>query len=187
MGSFFHVFSSVLSPDLQANFYFKGTKLMKIPQTAPSLKWFVQTKRRNFLLICVFINLELIIFPSFQLSKRDINSKNIYHLQLRTNANGRLLDSLCKWGHFERAKTTLKMLLASWFLVCFLKRFRSLNAENLGSVGQRAANLPAIKLWEWFDPVWSRTRADRLECVRGWKADFFFRPPTLIVSNFEAL
>ena len=24
-----------------------------------------------------------------------------------------LLNSLCKWGHFERAKTTLKMLLAS--------------------------------------------------------------------------
>ena len=96
-------------------------------------------------------------------------------------------ETLCKWGDFERAKTTLKMLLASWFFVCFFKRLRSFNAKNLGSVGQRAANLPAIKLWEWFDPVWSRTRADRFECGRGWKADFFFRPPTLIVSNFEAL
>ena len=42
--------------------------------------------------------------------------------------------SLCKWGHFERAKSTLKRLLASWFLLYFFKRFRSLNAENLGSV-----------------------------------------------------
>ena len=95
--------------------------------------------------------------------------------------------SLCKWGHFEKAKTTFKMLLATWFLVCFFKRFRSFVAENLESVGQRAAKLPAIKLWEWFDPGWSWTRADRFECGRGWKADFFFRPPTLIVSNFEAL
>ena len=26
------------------------------------------------------------------------------------------------------------MLLASWFLMCFFKKFRCLNAENLGSV-----------------------------------------------------
>ena len=29
--------------------------------------------------------------------------------------------ALCKWGHFERAKPTLKILLASWFLIYFLK------------------------------------------------------------------
>ena len=55
------------------------------------------------------------------------------------------------------------------------------------SIGQWAAKLPAIKLWEWFDPGCSRTRADRFECGRGWKADFFFRPPTLTASNFAAL
>ena len=55
-------------------------------------------------------------------------------------------ETLCKWGDFERAKTTLKMLLGSWFLVCFFKRFRCLNAENLGSVGQRAAKLLAVKV-----------------------------------------
>ena len=38
------------------------------------------------------------------------------------------------------------MLLATWFLVCFLKRFRSFNAKNLGSVGQRAAKLLAVKV-----------------------------------------
>ena len=37
------------------------------------------------------------------------------------------------------------MLLATWFLVCFFIRFRSFNAENLGSVGQRAAKLLAVK------------------------------------------
>ena len=29
--------------------------------------------------------------------------------------------------------------------MCFFKRFRSLNAENLGSVGQRVAKLPVTK------------------------------------------
>ena len=55
-------------------------------------------------------------------------------------------ETLCKWGDFERAKTTLKMLLASWFFKCFFKRFRSFNVENVGSVGQRAAKLLAVKV-----------------------------------------
>ena len=38
------------------------------------------------------------------------------------------------------------MLLATWFLVCSFKRFRSFNAKNLGSVGQRAAKLLAVKV-----------------------------------------
>ena len=52
---------------------------------------------------------------------------------------------LCKWGHFERVKTTRKILLVSWFLVCFFKRFRSFNGKNLGSADQRAAKLLAVK------------------------------------------
>ena len=80
--------------------------------------------------------------------------------------------SLCKWGHFEKAKTTFKMLLATWFLVCFFKRFRSFVAENLESVGQRAAKLPAIKLWEWFDPGRSRTRADWFDWGRATRQTF---------------
>ena len=55
------------------------------------------------------------------------------------------------------------------------------------SVGQRATNLLAIKLWEWFDPGTTRTRADWFECGRGRMADFFLRPPTLKASNFAAL
>ena len=38
------------------------------------------------------------------------------------------------------------MLLASWLFVYIFERFRSFNAENFGSVGQRAAKLLAIKV-----------------------------------------
>ena len=73
---------------------------------------------------------------------------------------------LCKWGDFEWAKTTFKIMLASWFLVCFFKRFRSFNAEKLESVDQRALKLLAIKLWEWFDPgcnrIWAKALAHSL-------------------------
>ena len=79
------------------------------------------------------------------------------------------------------------MLLASWTFDTVSKGFRSFNAENLGSVGQRAAKLQAIKVWEWFDPGRSRIRADRFEWGRGRMADFFLRPPTLTDSNFAAL
>ena len=40
--------------------------------------------------------------------------------------------------NFERAKCTLKMLLASWFLMNFFERFRSFNSVNIGSVDRRA-------------------------------------------------
>ena len=100
----------------------------------------------------------------------------------KTGLFGKLL---CKWGHFERAKTTLKIMLASWFLVCFFKKFRCFNAENLGSVGQWAAKLPAIKLSEWLD----RDRESNPSRLADWGrlAYFFLRPPTLTASNFAAL
>ena len=79
------------------------------------------------------------------------------------------------------------MLLATWIFVCFFKRFRSFDSENLGSTGQRAAKLQAIKVWEWCDPGRSRMRADRFEWGQGRMADFFLRPPTLTDSNFVAL
>ena len=56
----------------------------------------------------------------------------------------------------------------------------------LGSLGLRAAKLPAIKLWEWFELARDQIRADLFECGRGCAADFFWRPPTLTASNFEA-
>ena len=85
------------------------------------------------------------------------------YVQCLTTIPGRLLNSLWKWGNFDRAKSTLKMLLAFWFLLNFFKRLKSFNNKNLGSVGQRAAKLPAIKLWEWFDRQCSRMRADWFE------------------------
>ena len=82
---------------------------------------------------------------------------------------------------------TLKMLSASWFFVYFFRRFRSSNAVNMGSVGQRAAKLPSVKLWKWFGPGWSQTRADCVWFDYCQMADLFVRPPTLTVSNFAAL
>ena len=38
----------------------------------------------------------------------------------------------------------------------------------MGSVGQRAAKLPAIKLWKWFDPGPTRTQAERACTQFGW-------------------
>ena len=78
---------------------------------------------------------------------------------------------LCsKWGHFDGAKPILKILLASWTFGTVEKGFRSFFSKNLGSVGQRAAKLLAIKLWEWFDPERSRIWAEgayRLFCCKG--------------------
>ena len=79
------------------------------------------------------------------------------------------------------------MLLAIWFLVCFFKRFRSFVAENLESVGQRATNLLAIKLWEWLDRDRESNPGTLADWGRGRLADFFLRPPTLTASSFEAL
>ena len=79
------------------------------------------------------------------------------------------------------------MLLATWFLVCFFKRFRSFIAENLESVGQRAAKLPAIKLWEWLNRDRGSNPSRLADWGRGRLADFFLRPPTLTASNFAAL
>ena len=79
------------------------------------------------------------------------------------------------------------MLLASWAFYTILKGFRSFNAENVGSVGQRAANLPAIKLWEWLDRDRGSNPGRVADWGRGRLADIFLRPPTLIASNFAAL
>ena len=40
----------------------------------------------------------------------------------------------------------LKILLALKFVLCFKKGFRSFNTDNVGSVGQRASKLPAVKV-----------------------------------------
>ena len=79
------------------------------------------------------------------------------------------------------------MLPASWAFDTIEKWIRTLNAKNLGSAGQRAAKLLAIKLWEWFKFAQDWIRADWFEWGRGQAADFFLRPPTLTAGNFEAI
>ena len=83
---------------------------------------------------------------------------------------------LCsKWGHFDRAKTIFRILLASWPFYTVWKGFRSFDTENLGSVGQRTAKLLVIKLWEWFDlgrtRIWAE--GDCTDCTlfgcKGWR------------------
>ena len=82
------------------------------------------------------------------------------------------------------------MLLAFWNFNTILNGLGTLNAENWGSVDQRAAKLKAIKLWEWFDPGRARIRAN-CTCnsltAKAKATDFFFRPPTLTDSDFAAL
>ena len=89
-------------------------------------------------------------------------------------------------SHFERANTALKMLLASWTFITILNGSRSFNTENLGSVGQMSAKLPAINLWEWFDNVQTWIRAYWFEWGPGQVADSFLRPPTLTAGNVVA-
>ena len=46
-------------------------------------------------------------------------------------------------------------------------------AKSLLSVGQRAAKLTAIKLWEWFYPERTRIWVDWFKWGQGQAADFF--------------
>ena len=78
------------------------------------------------------------------------------------------------------------MLLASSTFDTILKGSRSFNAENLESVGQRAAKIPAFKngRWKKILPV-GRVRT-RLP-ARGLIGRIFYQPPTLKANFFVAL
>ena len=81
------------------------------------------------------------------------------------------------------------MLPASWTFDTNEKRHRSLNAENLRSIGQRASKMLAVKLWKWFDCAWNRTQCAIAHNMDGMAevADLFLRTPTLKACNFAAL
>ena len=79
------------------------------------------------------------------------------------------------------------MLFVSWTIYTIYNGVRSFIAENFGSVGQRAAKLLAIKLWEWFGHGTTRIWAERFDKGQGQVADFFLRPPSLTANNFAAL
>ena len=81
----------------------------------------------------------------------DIKKKVCYDFTFDKNTVACFREStkpiLCsKWGHFERSKPILKILLASWTFDTVEKKIISLITENLGSVGQRTAKLLTIKL-----------------------------------------
>ena len=54
--------------------------------------------------------------------------------------------ALCKWGVFETAKPTMKILLDPWILMYFRKGIRSFYSRNIESVDQRASKLLAFKV-----------------------------------------
>ena len=95
--------------------------------------------------------------------------------------------SLCKCGHFEKAKNTFKMLLATWFFVCFFKRFRSFNAKNLGSAGQRAAKLLAVKVGGLKKKSASRPRPQSASLPGFDSRSRSNHSQSLMAGNFAAL
>ena len=160
------------------------TEVQYIPTFSKVFLWEAFTKSRTFINFSTLGDTKL-IEPWKHQNKENL-SWNTARSYLKTAPlSNRYI--LLKWGHFDRVKLTFKTLLPSWNFYTIWKGFRSFNAENLGSVGQRAAKLPAIKLWEWFDFARVRTRANWFEWGRGRPADFFLRPPTLTASNFDAL
>ena len=78
------------------------------------------------------------------------------------------------------------MLLATWFLVCFFKRFRSFNAKNLGSVGQRAAKLLAVKVGG-LKKVCQPAPAPVSQCARVRTPAPSNHSQSLMAGNFAAL
>ena len=79
------------------------------------------------------------------------------------------------------------MLLATWFLVYNFKRFRSFNSKNLGSAGQRAAKLLAVKVGglkkKSASQPWPQSAS-----LRGFDSrSRFNHSQSLMAGNFAAL
>ena len=79
------------------------------------------------------------------------------------------------------------MLLDSWFLLCFLKRFRSFNAKNLGSAGQRAAKLLAVKVGGLKKKSASRPRPQSASLPGFDSRSRSNHSQSLMAGNFAAL
>ena len=92
-----------------------------------------------------------------------------------------------KWGHFEQAKMTLKMLSASWYLKYLFKGFRYFNTVNMGSVGQRASKLLAVKVGglKKKSAIWPRPLSNQSAQVRKRPGSNLSQ--SLTDSNFAAL
>ena len=66
--------------------------------------------------------------------------------------------------------------------------FRSFLTSNTESVDQRASKLLTVKLYKWFGPGQTWTRA-KGACMAEMaeSADFFLRPATLTAGNFNVI
>ena len=84
-------------------------------------------------------------------------------------------------------KTTLKMLLASWFLMCFYRRLRSFSDKNWGPVGQRAAKLPAIKVGGLKKKSAFQPQPHLNRSARVWEHPGSNHSQSLMAGNFAAL
>ena len=91
-----------------------------------------------------------------------------------------------KWGHFDRVKSTFKMLLFSWNFDTVFKKFRSFDAKNLGSVGQRAAKLLAVKVGG-LKKVCQPAPAPVSQCARVRTPVPSNHSQSLMAGNFAAL
>ena len=78
------------------------------------------------------------------------------------------------------------MLLATWFLMCFFKRFRSFNAKNLGSAGQRAAKLLAVKVGGLKKKSASRPRPQSASLLGFDSRSRSNHSESLMAGNFAA-
>ena len=89
-----------------------------------------------------------------------------------------------QWWQIENQQSPVyDMKWGLKILTQFLKKIRSFDAENLGSVDLRAAKLLAIKLWEWFYSA--QTWLVRVGPGSGGR--LFLRSPALTASNYAAL
>ena len=88
-----------------------------------------------------------------------------------------------KCGHFDRIKSTFKMLLSSQNFDTVFKKIRSFDAKNLGSVDLRAAKLLAVKVGDLkksLPPDPGHTRTSRVYAGSN-------HSQSLMASNFAAL
>ena len=91
-----------------------------------------------------------------------------------------------KWGHFDRVNFTFKMLRSSWNFDTVFKKIRSFDAENLGSVGQRAAKLLAVKVGG-LKKVCQPAPAPVSQCARVRTPAPSNHSQSLMAGNFAAL
>ena len=91
-----------------------------------------------------------------------------------------------KWGHFDRVNFTFKMLRSSWNFDTVFKKIRSFDAENLGSVCQRAAKLLAVKVGG-LKKVCQPAPAPVSQCARVRTPAPSNHSQSLMAGNFAAI